>query len=58
MMKKYIAPVMDVMEMEAANLLTGSAGTNSVSNDLGNNPPSTPSFHAREFTVWGAGDEE
>lgn len=56
MMKKYIAPSMNVMEMEAANLLAGSK--NGVSNTLSDDTPNDVSFHSREFSVWASDGEE
>ena len=55
-MKKYIAPTMDVMEMEAANLLAGS--TNAVNTNLSDATPNDVSFHSREFSIWPSDEEE
>ena len=57
MMKKYIAPTMNVMEMEAVSLLAGSGG-NSVSSTLSDQTPTDVSFHSREFSIWPANEEE
>lgn len=55
MMKKYIAPTMDVMEMEATNLLAGSQKT--VSTTLSDTTPNNVSFHSREFSIWPSDEE-
>lgn len=55
-MKKYIAPTMDVMEMEAANLLAGSS--NAVNKTLNDTTPPEVSFHSREFSIWPSDEEE
>lgn len=55
-MKKYIAPTMDVMEMEAANLLAGSS--NAVNTTLSDTTLDEPNFHSREFSIWPSDEEE
>lgn len=55
-MKKYIAPTMDVMEMEAANLLAGSS--NAVNPTLSDTTPPDVSFHSREFSIWPSDEGE
>lgn len=55
-MKKYITPSMDIVEVEAACLLAGSV--KEVNSSLGDDTPNDVSFHSREFSVWGADDEE
>ena len=55
-MKKYIAPTMNVMEMEAANLLAGSG--NGMSKTLSDDTPTDVSFHSREFSIWPSDEEE
>ena len=56
-MKKYITPTMDVMEMEAANLLAGS-NPNAVNPTLSDDTPSDVTFHSREFSIWPSDEEE
>lgn len=55
-MKKYIAPTMDVMEMEAANLLAGSS--NAVNKTLSEDTPNDATFHSREFSIWPSDEGE
>lgn len=55
-MKKYIAPTMDVMEMEAANLLAGSG--NAVNTTLRDDTPNDVTFHSREFSIWPSDEGE
>lgn len=55
-MKKYIAPTMDVMEMEAANLLAGSS--NAVNTALSDDTPNDVTFHSREFSIWPSDEGE
>lgn len=55
-MKKYIAPTMDVMEIEAANLLAGSS--NAVNTTLSDSTPNDVTFHSREFSIWPSDEEE
>lgn len=55
-MKKYIAPTMDVMEMEAANLLAGSS--NAVNPTLSDDTPNDVTFHSREFSIWPSDEGE
>ena len=55
-MKKYIAPTMDVMEIEAANLLAGSS--NVVNTTLSDSTPNDVTFHSREFSIWPSDEEE
>lgn len=55
-MKKYIAPSMDVVELEAATLLAGSG--DGISNDFGEDTPNGTNFHARSFSVWSEDEVE
>lgn len=55
-MKKYIAPTMDVMEIETTTLLNGS--NNAVNTTLSDNTPNDVSFHSREFSIWPSDEEE
>lgn len=57
-MKKYIAPTMDVMEIEAANLLAASDPNNAVNTTLGDTTPPDVSFHSRKFSIWSSDEEE
>lgn len=55
MMKKYMTPAMNVMEIEAANLLAGSG--NAVKNTLSDDTPNDVTFHSREFSIWPSDEE-
>ncbi len=57
-MKKYIAPTMDVMEIEAANLLAASDPNNAVNTTLGDDTPNDVTFHSRKFSIWSSDEEE
>ena len=57
-MKKYIAPTMDVMEIEAANLLAGSGFNNTVNTTLGDSTPDDVIFHSHKFSIWPSDEEE
>lgn len=54
-MKKYMTPAMNVMEIEAANLLAGSP---EVSKTLSDTTPTDVSFHSREFSIWPSDEEK